>query len=140
MKRFLSILSVTLLATAISCSQSNDGKNKEAAAEITFTETEHDFGNIEQDSKAEFAFAFTNTGKDTLVINNVHTSCGCTVPDWTREPVMKKKSGVVTVVYNTRAMGSFNKTITVYSNASNSQVTLKIKGTVVPKSESPEKK
>jgi hypothetical protein len=140
MKRFLSILSVALLATAISCSQSNDGKNKEAAAEITFAKSEHDFGNIEQGSKAEVAFTFTNTGKDTLVINNVHTSCGCTVPDWTREPVMKKKSGVVNVSYNTRALGSFNKTITVYSNASNSEVTLKIKGTVVAKPESPEKK
>jgi hypothetical protein len=140
MKRFLSILSVALLATAISCSQSNDNKNKEAAAEIKFAESEHDFGNIEQGSKAEFAFTFTNIGKDTLVINNVHTSCGCTVPDWTREPVMKKKSGVVTVSYNTHALGNFNKTITVYSNASNSQVTLIIKGTVVPKPESPEKK
>jgi hypothetical protein len=139
MKRFLTILSVAVLATAVSCSQSNNGKENKKAAEITFTEKEHDFGTIEQNSNAEFAFIYQNTGKEPLIISNVQTSCGCTVPDWTRDPINKKKFGVVKVHYNTHAAGAFLKTINVYSNASNSPVTLKIKGTVVPKSE-PEKK
>ncbi len=140
MKRFLSIVSVVLLATLVSCSQSNTANEKKKAAEITFSEAEHDFGNIEQESEATYAFVFKNTGKGTLLINNVQTSCGCTIPEWTREPVEKKRSGVVKVHYNTSIVGNFHKTITVYSNGINSPVTLKIKGTVVPKSTKKESK
>jgi hypothetical protein len=70
----------------------------------------------------------------------VQTSCGCTIPEWTREPVKKRKSGVVNVHYNTHVTGNFIKSITVYSNAATSPVTLKIKGTVVLKSVGQEKK
>jgi hypothetical protein len=140
MKRFLTILAVAIMATATSCSQTNNGSVNKKAAIITFAEAEHDFGTIEQNSAAEFSFAYKNTGKEPLVISNVQTSCGCTVPEWTRDPVNKKKSGAVKVKYNTHAAGSFSKTITVYSNASNSPVTLRIKGTVVPPKENQEKK
>ena len=141
MKRFLTILSVVLLATALSCSQSNNGNNdKKAAAEITFQETEHDFGTIDQHSKAEYVFVFRNTGKEPLVVNNVQTSCGCTVPDWTRDPVGKKKLGLVKIHYRTEVPGGFTKTIRVYSNASNSPVVLKIMGLVVAKPQIIEKK
>ncbi len=140
MKRFFIFLSVAIMATAISCSQSNNGKANKKAAEISFAEAEHDFGTIEQGSNAEFAFVFKNTGKEDLVISNVQTSCGCTIPDWTREPVGKRKSGVVNVHYNTRIAGKFIKSITVYSNAVTSPVTLKIKGEVVPKSVDQKKK
>lgn len=139
MKRFLTIFAVALLATAVSCSQSNNGQNKKAA-EISFAEAEHDFGTIDQNSIAEYAFVYKNTGKEPLIVSNVQTSCGCTVPDWTRDPVKKKGSGVVKVHYNTHAIGNFSKTITVYSNANNSPVTLKIKGTVVSPSEKSETK
>jgi hypothetical protein len=140
MKRFLTIISVALLATLMSCSQSKESKDKKKAAEISFVEAEHDFGNIEQASEATYTFVFKNTGKGDLLISNVQTSCGCTIPDWTREPVEKKRSGAVKVHYNTSVAGSFHKTITVYSNAINSPVTLKIKGTVVPKYDKPKKK
>ena len=139
MKKFFSILSVVLLATAMSCSQSNNASDKKGAAEITFAETEFDFGTIEQGSDAAHVFGFKNTGKEALVVSNVQTSCGCTIPIWTREPVKKKKAGEIKVKYNTHAVGTFVKTITVYSNASNSPVTLKIKGIVVPKPEDKEK-
>ncbi len=141
MKRLLTILSVALLATAISCSQSNNGNgNKKAAAEITFQETEHDFGSIAQNSKAEYAFIYRNTGKELLVVSNVQTSCGCTVPDWTRDPVRRKKLGLVKVHYRTEVPGSFVKTIRVYCNASNSPVMLKIRGTVIPTPDKQDKK
>ena len=134
MKRFLSIVTVIILATVASCSQSSNANNdKKGAAEITFTEAEHDFGTIEQASDATCTFEFKNTGKEALVISNVQTSCGCTVPVWTREPVKKKKTGEIKIHYNTNHAGSFVKSITVYSNATNSPVTLKIKGTVLQK-------
>ena len=142
MKRFLTILSVVVLATALSCSQSNNGNNdkKAAATEIAFQETEHDFGTIDQHSKAEYAFIFRNTGKEPLIVSNVQTSCGCTVPDWTRDPVGKKKLGLVKIHYRTEVPGSFVKTIRVYCNASNSPIMLKIRGTVVTKTDNQEKK
>jgi hypothetical protein len=141
MKKFFSFLAVVLLATAMSCSQSSNNANdkKVAAAEILFAETEFDFGNIAEGSEAEHVFSFKNTGKEALVIGNVQTSCGCTIPVWTREPVKKKKTGEVKVKYNTHHAGTFVKTITVYSNATNSPVTLKIKGVVIPKSDNKEK-
>ena len=139
MKRLLLIVTVILLATVVSCSQSNNANNeKKGAAEITFVAAEHDFGTIEQGSDATCTFEFKNTGKEALVISNVQTSCGCTVPVWTREPVKKKKTGEIKIHYNTNHAGSFVKTITVYSNASDSPVTLKIKGTVVLNTNKPD--
>jgi hypothetical protein len=134
MKRFFTFLSVAIAATAFSCSHANSGANKKAA-EISFAEAEHDFGTIEQSSVAEYSFVYKNTGKEPLVVSNVQTSCGCTVPDWTRDPVKKNGSGIVKVHYNTHAVGGFSKTITVHSNGSNTPVTLTIKGTVVAKPE-----
>lgn len=108
-------------------------KKSAKAPVITFTELEHDYGTIDQGADGGYVFEFTNTGKEPLVINNVRTSCGCTVPDWSREPVSKNKKGKVKVNYNTNIQGSFTKTITVESNASNNPVVLRIKGTVTPK-------
>lgn len=139
MKRAFSLLVIAILATAISCSQATSDK-KAAAAAIEFKELEHDFGTIVQNSETQYVFEFTNTGKSELVINNVQTSCGCTVPEWSNEPIKKGRKGYIKVKYNTHAVGSFAKTINVYSNASNSPVTLRIKGTVTPEQKEQEKK
>jgi hypothetical protein len=134
MKRFFLVTVTIAVATFLSCTHASNEGNKKAAV-IAFADSEHDFGTIEQNSVAEYAFVFKNTGKEPLVIDNVHTTCGCTVPEWTRDPVKKNRSGVIKIHYNTHVVTSFNKTITVYSNAGNSPVTLTIKGTVVPKIE-----
>ncbi|GEM_PF-101039 len=125
------VFCIGLMATAImSCSPAHSGEKK--AGKMIFAETEHDFGTIAEGSVAEFAFVFRNVGNEPLVISNVQTSCGCTVPAWSQEPVKKHEQGVVKIHYNTRILGSFKKTIVVHSNAANSPVTLTIKGTVVP--------
>jgi hypothetical protein len=120
------------LATMLILSCSNAASGEKKAGKMVFAENEHDFGTIAEGSVAEFAFVFRNVGNEPLVISNVQTSCGCTVPAWSQEPVKKHSQGVVKVSYNTHIIGSFKKTIHVYSNASNSPVTLTIKGTVVP--------
>jgi len=79
-----------------------------------------------------WVLSYKNTGKDPLIINNVKSSCGCTKPEWSAEPVKKGEKSAVKVGYNTRLVGSFYQAITVYSNASNPLVTLTIKGTVSP--------
>jgi len=63
---------------------------------------------------------------------NVGASCGCTVPDWPKDPILPGKTGVIKVTYNTAIIGVFNKSITVYSNAANNPVGLIIKGNVNP--------
>ena len=107
-------------------------------AVITFEAKTYDFGKItEEDGKATYVFNFTNTGSTPLVVSRVQASCGCTTPTWTKEPIEPGKKGSVTVAYNPLGRpGVFTKTITVYTNASEEQVTLLIKGEVIPKSAS----
>ena len=100
---------------------------------IKFASTVHDYGTIEQGSDGSCNFVFTNMGQTPLVLSNVRASCGCTVPTWPREPILPGKEGTIKVVYNTNLVGSFNKSISVNSNAKNKEVILNIKGSVTPK-------
>jgi len=108
--------------------QSNLDKSNDST-EIIFNELDHNFGNINYKSEGTFEFVFKNTGKDPLVLSNVRSSCGCTVPEWPREPILKGDKGKIRVSYNTRITGSFSKSITVYSNAGD-PILLNIKGKV----------
>ena len=101
------------------------------APKISFTETEYDFGTIDFGGNAVHYFVFSNTGRVPLVILNVRTSCGCMVPSWPKAPVTTDKIDSLRVEYNTKVKGTFNKIITVQSNAVNALVELKIKGNVV---------
>ena len=101
---------------------------------IVFDTLVYDFGQIVKGANAECVFLFHNKGSAPLILTNVKASCGCTVPTWTKEPVLPNNSGTVKVKYNTNAVGAFHKTITVYTNDNNSSVTLTIKGEVKKKS------
>jgi len=97
---------------------------------IVFDKTVHDYGTIEKASDGTSIFTFTNKGQKPLVLSNVRASCGCTVPEWPKQPVAPGESGEIKVKYNTNIAGNFNKTITVSSNAVNSTVTLRVRGNV----------
>lgn len=99
--------------------------------EMTFKYTDHNFGTQNSGSDISYEFEFVNTGKNPLIISNVSTSCGCTTPEWTRQPVQSKERGVIKVKYDSSRIGNFSKTITVYSNAENSPVVLSIRGNVI---------
>ena len=99
-------------------------------AEMTFKYTDHNFGTVANGSDVSYEFEFINTGKEPLVINNVSTSCGCTTPSWPREPIPSKGRATIKVRYDSNRIGNFSKTITVYSNSTNSPVVLSIKGSV----------
>ena len=107
----------------------------QSTAEMAFESMDHDFGKIKEDSgPANFNFNFKNTGKVPLVIASVSASCGCTTPEWSREPVLPGKSGFIKVSYNPQGRpGNFNKTITVAANIPNGSQILKISGDVIPK-------
>ena len=98
---------------------------------IQFNEQEHNYGTIQKGGDGSCQFTFTNEGNEPLILSNVKASCGCTTPSWTKEPVMPGQSGTIKVTYNTKNLGSFNKTVTVTSNAINTpRVVLKIRGKV----------
>ena len=103
------------------------------AQEIKFTDTEHDFGNVQYLDSAVYHFQFVNTGDAPLIISRVASSCGCTVPTYQKEPVAPGAKGEVIVKYvYTDRLTSFNKQVTVYSNAKKSTaVNLYIRGVVV---------
>jgi hypothetical protein len=101
---------------------------------IKFKTESHDFAKVEEGVQATYTFEFTNTGTAPVVISNAQPSCGCTTPDWTKEPVMPGKTGFVKAVYNSQGRpGNFNKNITVISNSETPQIALTIKGEVMPK-------
>lgn len=105
---------------------------------IVFETNSHDFGKInEEDGKATFVFNFTNKGNAPMVVSRVQASCGCTTPTWTKEPIEPGRKGSITVTYNPLGRpGAFTKSITVYSNSSEEQVNLTIRGEVIPKATS----
>ena len=104
-----------------------------AQAVIQFEQTDYDFGQVAEGTQATHEFKFKNTGSAPLTILNVQASCGCTTPFWTKEPVKPGGEGVITASYNSKGRpGSFNKSITITSNASEPSKRVSIKGTVVP--------
>jgi hypothetical protein len=124
MKRYFLL---SLLLTAFTA-----GIQAQANAEINFTEDKHSFGEIEEGPKVSHEFNFVNTGKEPLILSNVKASCGCTTPAWTKEPVLPGEKGTILVTYNTsRRPGSFNKSITVTSNATAASKILYISGNVI---------
>jgi hypothetical protein len=126
------ILVLLILASGTwCCSDSPEEKAKNRGQEIWFEEYMHDYGEIEKDSDGSWSFVFKNLGDEPFVINRVRSTCGCTVPEWPKEPIEPGASGEITVIYNTRTTGTFLKSVIVYSTAANSPVKLQIKGKVV---------
>lgn len=108
----------------------------ESQPELTFEKTSHDFGKFsENDPVVTYTFKFKNTGKAPLIIHQAVASCGCTVPQFTKEPIKPGEKGEIIVTYNGagRFPGKFRKTITIHSNAENELVRLYIKGEMTPK-------
>lgn len=100
-------------------------------AEIKFDKTSHNFGQFsEKQPIQKCTFTFTNTGTAPLVINQAIASCGCTVPAYTKTPILPGKKGEITVTYNGTGKfpGHFKKTITVRSNATTEMTRLQIEG------------
>jgi hypothetical protein len=104
-------------------------------AYIKFNKTVHDFGELTQGDKAEVEFVFTNTGDAPLLLSNVRSTCGCTVPTWPREPVMPNTTASIKVKYDSNRIGGINKQVTVESNATNGAVYLKVTGNISKKPE-----
>ena len=102
---------------------------------LKFADTLHIFGTFQEEAGPQsFDFLVTNTGSQPLIIKKVVASCGCATSGWTKEPIPAGKRGMVTVVYDpAKRPGTFNKTITVYTNSKPEVSILVIKGEVLPR-------
>ena len=100
-------------------------------AEFKFEKETHDFGKIPQGKPVNVEFKFTNIGDEPLIISNIESVCGCTVPKYTSTPVLKGQTGSITVTYNAAAIAPFSKGLTIKSNAKTPIKVIYIKGEVV---------
>jgi hypothetical protein len=125
MKKLFFILACgSLFLGACGSNNSKGGDQQTAAtdttkgtAKISFEEPVHNFGNVTQGEKVEYSFKFTNTGDKDLLITDATSSCGCTVPDWPKEPVRPGKSAYMKVVFNSAGKEGFTeKEITIKAN------------------------
>jgi hypothetical protein len=98
---------------------------------MTFDKSEHDFGEIENGTPVETVFSYTNTGKSPLVITDIKSTCGCTVPqDWSKDPLGPGESAQFTVKFNGKGNGNTSKTVTVTANTEKGKEQVKIKAFV----------
>lgn len=99
--------------------------------EIAFEKTEHDFGSIKEGAKVSYTYTFKNTGKAPLIIQDAKPSCGCTAPDWSRNPIPVGGTGFVKAEFDSKGKpGAQMKTITVTANTYPTTTTLKFKASV----------
>ncbi|WP_411893591.1 DUF1573 domain-containing protein [Winogradskyella sp. A2] len=124
MKKLIAILFVGMMSLGL---YAQDKK----VAKIEFKTEIIDYGTIEKGADGVRIFEFTNTGNAPLIISNVKSTCGCTVPKKPKGPIMPGETGEIEVKYDTKRVNPIRKTITVISNAERPTVALKIKGLVV---------
>jgi hypothetical protein len=131
MKNLFLVLSLGLFFAA------NAQGTIEKGPKISFSKEVHNYGNIKYDGDPNCTFEFTNTGNEPLIITNAKGSCGCTVPEWPKEPIAPGAKGSIKVKYDTKRTGIINKSVTISSNAINEpEKVVKITGEVGPAPES----
>src|SRR5882757_5979840 len=137
MKKGLMLISFMVLAIVAANAQSNqvnpaDAKTPVAAPKqdiLILKEPAHNFGKIPQGRPTTHNFEITNTGKEPLRLENVQASCGCTTPEWSKEPIAPGANATIKVGYNAYAEGAFTKVVTIFYNG-NQTKTLTITGEV----------
>lgn len=144
MKRF--IISLIVIITLSSCADENkrlstDLVNNPTSAsannisdvtpKIQFQKTEHDFGKILQGEQVSYTFKFKNTGNAPLIISSIEKTCGCTTPDFSKEPIKPGEEGRISITYDSKGHKGFqNKRIIVKANTNPSETILRIKAQV----------
>ena len=131
MKRTIFLLTILFIANISFAQEETKSKGK---GEMKFEKTHHDFGVFAPDTAIlTFDFVFTNVGKEPIIIHQASASCGCTVPEYTLEPIMPGCKGKISVTYNGkgRRPGVFRKSITVHNNGKHTPVRLYIEGEMI---------
>jgi len=132
MKHLLGILAIVLMASFQLAAQATPeaAPNPDSKAVLTFVTDVVDYGTIDQGGEPLRLAKFTNTGSEPLIITGAKGSCGCTVPNWPKDPIMPGESSQIEIRYDTKRTGSINKTVTVTSNDAIGKHTLRVIGTI----------
>ncbi|MDF2189706.1 DUF1573 domain-containing protein [Paraflavitalea sp. CAU 1676] len=138
MKKWLTFILIAGLATAAKAQTAPDNSSP-AADVLSLKQSSYDFGKIPQARPVTHVFEVKNTGKEVMRLDNVQASCGCTTPEWSREPIQPGATTTIKVGYNAALEGQFNKTVTIVYN-NNQTKTIVISGTVykAPTTSAPE--
>ena len=154
MKKLILIVAVISAFSFTSCKENAaekiDKENVTKAAErdaqaivfptITFDKTEHDFGQIMNGTPVETVFSYTNSGKSPLVVTDIKSTCGCTVPQgWNKEPLMPGASSQFNVKFNGKGANKVSKTITLTTNTEKGKEQVRISAFIVPDPNAPVK-
>jgi hypothetical protein len=136
MKKYFLVAMVCLVVSTYVSAQT---AAKVSGPAITWVKSAHNFGDINQGDKVQQVFAFTNTGNEPLIISNVQVTCGCTVPEWPKDPIAPGGKSQITVAFNsTGKMGMQNKTVTVVSNAVGDSNQITFTANVLEKKQQPQ--
>ncbi len=131
MKKLIFLTALVIITNAgFSQTATATAAPKADVALAVFETQNFDFGKIKQGVPATHEFTFTNKSKITMVITNVQASCGCTTPDWTKQPIPPNGTGFVKATYNAAGVGAFDKSVTVMANVESGVIILRIHGEV----------
>lgn len=133
MKKSLFIFFVLMISGISVLAQPKPTSENPDTPILSIEETLFDYGKIEQYSDGNHNFIYKNIGKEPLILSKVRSSCGCTIPKWSREPLMSQQQDTIKVEYDTRRIGRFSKTISIFSNAKKSMIVVRIQGEVIAK-------
>lgn len=134
MRKFFLLSLLVCLTATFALAQTNTTESKdEIQAEgpvMTFESMVVEYGNIEQGSEPLRVASFTNTGTEPLIITNAKGSCGCTVPEWPKAPIMPGESSEIKIRYDTKRVGPINKTVKITSNDAAGTHVLRVQGKI----------
>ena len=145
MYKLLNILKISFVLLAfglfvLSCNSNNDKRinsgsdNVGGIAKIKFDTTYHDYGNLIQGEQASFTFKFKNTGNADLIINDAYSTCGCTIPNYSKEPIAPGSNGKIEVIFDSAGKrGLQYKSVILKLNTKIKEKNLTIKANVIEK-------
>ncbi|MBC7390632.1 MAG: DUF1573 domain-containing protein [Opitutaceae bacterium] len=122
-----------VLLTTTTCQKLPDVSDSTNLPVLQWEHNSFDFGTLPQGTKVSHEYKFKNTGSLPLIISNVLVTCGCTVPKWPKIPIPPKKTGTITIFFNSKGkIGVQNKTITILTNSKAGKESLMFSATVLP--------
>lgn len=132
MKQLLGILAIVLMASFQLAAQAEvqPQTNPDSKAVLTLESDVVDYGTIDQGAEPLRVAKFKNTGTEPLIISGAKGSCGCTVPNWPKEPIMPGETSQIEIRYDTKRVGAINKTVTVTSNDPSGNKVIRVIGTI----------
>lgn len=124
----------TTAVTGVNTTATAPAASNQPLTTVALAQSNYDFGNIKKGDKVNHVYEITNTGKNPLVISEVKPGCGCTAPDFTKEPILPGKKGKITLSFDSSSFdGVVQKSADVYANVENAPIKLTFNANIQPK-------